>query len=178
MSPRAYAAAAAVLSADGRYRYRLTRAWAGGAGRVAFVGLNPSTADASRDDPTARRMVGFARSWGFARLDVVNVCALRARDPAALREASHPDGPENTAWVARVAARAGLVVAAWGSAGGWPGLAARIAALLPLLPPQVHVLGLTRAGHPRHPLYVRADTAPRAWSPTAPASAAIHGGPS
>lgn len=167
-----YARAAAVVSADGRYRYRLTRAWRGGAGRVVFIGLNPSTADGVRDDPTIRRMVGFAHRWGYARLDVVNLCALRARDPRALRGEPDPSGPENGTWVARAASCAELVMAAWGNAGGWAGLDARIAAVAPVLPAGVRVLGLTRAGQPRHPLYVRGDATPIAWSPSIPATAA------
>ena len=48
-----------------RYRYSLERSWNGGEGRVLFIGLNPSTADHKKDDPTIRRCVGFAKSWGF-----------------------------------------------------------------------------------------------------------------
>ncbi|TMF61888.1 MAG: DUF1643 domain-containing protein, partial [Chloroflexi bacterium] len=67
----------ATFSADRRYRYRLWRRWDGARPVVAFVMLNPSTADARRDDPTIRRCIGFAKSWGFGGVEVVNLFAYR-----------------------------------------------------------------------------------------------------
>ena len=58
----------AVFDKSGRYRYSLTRRWASGGDTVAFVLLNPSTADAERDDPTIRRCMGYAKHWGCAAL--------------------------------------------------------------------------------------------------------------
>jgi Protein of unknown function (DUF1643) len=60
----------AVISDCGRYRYSLWRIWNASAVRVMFIGLNPSTADATQDDPTIRRCVEFARSWGFGGIYV------------------------------------------------------------------------------------------------------------
>jgi hypothetical protein len=74
----------AVLSPDGVYRYRLDRVWGAGP-RVLFVMLNPSTADATQDDPTLRRCLGFARDWGYGSLTVANLYAYRARGPQAGR---------------------------------------------------------------------------------------------
>lgn len=141
------------------YRYSLTRDVAplDGDGTVTFVMLNPSTADAEQDDPTIRRCVGFARSWGFARLKVVNLYAYRATDPRDLY-AYEGDrvGPENDCTIAKVVGGSDLVVCAWGAnnANG------RDEKVLDLIAAP-HSLGLTKnGGKPRHPLYVRADTRP------------------
>src|SRR3989449_11540410 len=104
----------ACFSRCGTYRYALWRRWAAGP-QVLFVMLNPSTADAQRDDPTIRRCIGFARRWGCGGIEVVNLFALRATDPRRLRYTRDPVGPENVAHLARAAGRASLVGAAWGA---------------------------------------------------------------
>ena len=126
---------------------------------VCFVGLNPSTADASRDDPTLRRCMSFARERGFGGVSLGNLFALRATNPRTLREVEDPVGPRNDLWLKRLADEASLVVAAWGTRGR---LGGRDAAVLPLLG-QVSCLGVTQQGDPRHPLYVRAGTRFRPW---------------
>jgi hypothetical protein len=146
------------------YRYRLWRVWNDALPRVAFVLLNPSTADADRDDPTIRRCVGFARAWGFGGVEVVNLFAYRATHPADLRrcaaaDGGDPVGPENDAHLAAVFSAAGLVVAGWGVHGSLLGRAAAVRAA-GLLPASAVCLGCTKSGEPRHPLYVRADQAP------------------
>jgi hypothetical protein len=142
----------------GRYRLLLWRAWAGGEGCVVFVMLNPSTADARRDDPTVRRCMGFARAWGFGRLEVVNLFALRATDPTALRRARKPIGRGNDRAIVDAVRRGDVVVAAWGVHGALGGRDAAVRALLADRP--LHCLGVTRGGHPRHPLYLRAGSRP------------------
>ena len=92
----------ATLSPCGLYRYDLQRRWGEGPA-VVFIGLNPSTADATVDDRTIGRMVGFATSWGRSAITVVNLFALRSKDPALLRAHSDPVGPDNDA-VLRAAA--------------------------------------------------------------------------
>ncbi|TME62616.1 MAG: DUF1643 domain-containing protein [Chloroflexi bacterium] len=138
----------ATFSADRRYRYRLWRRWDGARPVVAFVMLNPSTADARRDDPTIRRCIGFAKSWGFGGVEVVNLFAYRATDPGELRRVADPVGVDNDRHIRRAIARADLVVLAWGARAG----SRRLLNL-----PQARCLGLTRAGQPRHPLYLRRD---------------------
>src|SRR5881396_744410 len=107
----------ATFSRDRRYRYRLWRRWDRSRAVVAFVMLNPSTADAMHDDPTIRRCIGFARNWGFGGVDVVNLFALRATDPRALRRAHDPVGPANDRHIASAGSRASLVILAWGAQG-------------------------------------------------------------
>jgi hypothetical protein len=126
-----------------------------GTGTVAFVGLNPSTADETRDDPTTRRCIGFARDWGYGRMELVNLFAFRATRPADLRAAPDPVGPGNREALERVLGAADLVVCAWGNAGAG---SAADAVLDGIAAP--HCLGRTGEGAPRHPLYVRAGTRP------------------
>jgi hypothetical protein len=158
----------AVISECGRYRYRLDRTWDepmdGKAGYVAWVMLNPSTADAELDDPTIRRCIAFTRSWGYSALSVVNLFALRATDPTQLRVSTDPVGPENNAHLIEVTAGSQLTVAAWGSS--WPGPLAdyvrRVGAEL-RQPGDVRCLGRTGQGDPRHPLYVKGTTELVTW---------------
>jgi hypothetical protein len=159
----------AVISPCGKYRYHLGRELAAG-GRVAtFIMLNPSTADHLVDDPTIRKCVGFCQRWGCGELRVVNLFAVRATDPADMRKAADPVGPENREWICRASATGSLVVCAWGMHGtymdqdltvlGW---------IADLCEPMA--LGVTKDGNPRHPLYVpyAAELAPFAgtgvWS--------------
>ena len=117
--------------------------------------LNPSRADAHRDDPTIRRCIGFARDWGYGGIDVVNIFALRATDPRDLRSVRDPVGPRNDEFILRAAARSPVVIA-WGVHGA---LLDRGAKALRLFGAGTRILALgrTRSGAPRHPLYLRRD---------------------
>lgn len=144
---------------EGPYRYELTRTWDPASALVCcWVMLNPSTADASVDDPTIKRCIGFARDWGFGGLVVVNLFALRSTDPRALKTAVDPVGPRNDASILAAAGRASRVVCAWGTHGVFADRGAEVRQLLRPFDP--HALRLTKAGHPSHPLYL-----PRALSP-------------
>ncbi len=152
-------ASTAAFSHCGRYRYALWRRWADGP-QLLFVMLNPSTASASANDPTIRRCIGFARDWGFAALAVGNLFAWRTPSPARLRQARGPVGGRNDAWLEHLHSQSQLTVAAWGNHGTWRGRDVVVRALLR----DPHVLGLTAAGAPRHPLYVRTMTRPQPWA--------------
>lgn len=151
---------AAILSTCGTYRYTLHRQipsvlrWVR---PCLFVMLNPSTADATKDDPTIRRCVGFAKREGCTGLTVVNLFALRATDPAALMLSDNPVGPDNDRHLREQidAHRIGIIVAAWGS----HQLAQRNRGWLKslLIERGAQCLGMTKDGSPRHPLYVKAD---------------------
>lgn len=148
----------AVLSDDGLFRYSLCREVAPlhGEGRVAFVMLNPSTADAQRDDPTLRRCIGFARDWGFRDLVVLNLYAFRATDPHQLSAVARPVGPRNLEIVSDWLDRVEAVVCAWGAHVE----RMEVSPVLGLLSGQrgLWCLGTTKKGHPRHPLYVKRGT--------------------
>ena len=149
----------ATFSLDSVYRYDLWRTWLGGEGYAMFVGLNPSTADETWDDPTIRRCVAFAKAWGYAGLCMTNLFAFRATKPADMQRATDPIGPENDAFLIRHAREAQVVVAAWGVNGAHRGRDHEVRAMLPRL----HYLRLTANGHPSHPLYLPKTVAPRLW---------------
>lgn len=146
------------LSDDGRYRYWLGRFWADTrVMSLAFIMLNPSTADADDDDPTIRKCVGFARRLGYTGVSVFNLYAYRATEPrdlaAARRRGVDVVGPENderlrTMLVSRMRAGCG-VVAAWGAHAP----DARVREVLAMPGSRaLCTLGLTTKGVPRHPL--------------------------
>jgi hypothetical protein len=141
-----------------RYRFALERRWSEGP-QVLSVMLNPSTADEVENDPTIRRCLGLARLWGFGALAAGNLFAYRTPSPPALRSAPLPVGAQNDHWLQRLRAESHLAIAAWGNHGRFLGRSAAVtAALKPL-----HILGMTKLGEPRHPLYVPAQTMPVPW---------------
>lgn len=143
-----------------RYRYALLRAWQPDRGFAMFVGLNPSTADETSDDPTIRRCIGFAKAWGYGALCMTNLFGYRATQPADMLAQADPVGPENDAYLLSMAAKADVVVAAWGTEGTF---LKRDEHVRVLLGRKLHYLRLTKHGHPGHPLYLPADLQPVEW---------------
>lgn len=157
----------AIISACGTYRYLLTRPTENmlpERGTALFVMLNPSTADATEDDPTIRRCRGFARAWGCAGLTVANLYALRSTDPAALRRHADPVGPDNDMYLSRLGREYGDVVCAWGKHAS-PERVAAVVALLNAAGARLWCLGANKDGSPKHPLYIRADQQLARWQP-------------
>lgn len=158
----------AALSADEVYRYALARTWNPALPPVAFCMLNPSKADATLDDATICKIRTFAKRWGYGGLRVVNLFAYRATDPKELVSAREPIGEDNDDWI--IGETKGLtVVAAWGASvpSYWSWRPAEVHAMLTANGTQLHHLGLTKDGHPRHPLYLRGDTMPQPWKEAA-----------
>ena len=153
----------AVYSACGSYRYALTREWGAGP-RIVFAMLNPSTACERRNDPTVARCERRARAGGFGAMRVVNLFALRATDPRAMMAHPDPTGPGNDAVLEEAARWGDLLLCGWGVHGAHLGRGAAVAARLRAAGHALHVLGLTREGHPRHPLYVGYAQGPRPWT--------------
>jgi len=151
----------AMISECERYRYGLWRDWPDLLNmekrRVCWVMLNPSTADAEEDDPTIRRCIGFAKSWGYTGIIVVNLFAFRATRPADLLHLTQAEGigPENDATIreAVTSSLTGLVVCAWGTNAPLDREreVLRIIRSEGVVPHAVH---LTASGTPGHPLYV------------------------
>ena len=154
----------AVISECGKYRYSLTREWVNGP-RALLVMLNPSVADALIDDPTIRRCISFAMRWEwrglkFGSLEVVNLFAYRATDPKDMAAAKSNGvdivGPENDLHIIEAASRASLVVAAWGADKLAPLRSVSIRKLV--APHELHCLGKSKSGAPKHPLYLASNT--------------------
>ena len=150
----------AMFSPCRTYRYTLWRIWSEVEPVVAFVGLNPSTADESVDDPTIRRCIGFAESWGYGGLVMLNLFAYRATDPNVMKRVADPVGPDNDGYLCSQSNMCGRIIAAWGVHGLHRGRANRVRLMIDNL----HHLGLTKGGHPKHPLYLRGDTKPTPWN--------------
>jgi len=149
----------AVISPCHRYRWWLERRWDPQRPRLLFIGLNPSRADGLREDPTLRRLVGFARGWGFGTLEVMNLFGRIAASPALLRRCEDPVGTPNDGWIrSRLRAqRAPVVWLGWGNEGAWRGRDREVLALLENGRATLACVGHTGAGHPRHPLYCPAS---------------------
>lgn len=139
------------------WRYTLLRSWAKTrfGGKVCFIGLNPSTADETIDDPTIRRCVGFAKSWGYDAIQMINLFAFRATKPKDMKAAVDPIGPRNDEWIKYMISHCDLVVAAWGTHGSFMD---RNKKVIELAGERLHCLGKTKAGHPKHPLYLSKET--------------------
>ncbi len=158
----------AVYSDCERYRYSLTRVWDDSATRVTFVMLNPSTATEVQNDPTVERCERRARTLGYGGFCVTNIFAWRDTDPRKMRAAADPVGPQNDAAIAQAAGWADAVIAAWGTHGAHLERGAAVARLLDGVGKPLFHLGLSKAGHPRHPLYLPYSQAPETWHPDTP----------
>ncbi|MCT4607733.1 MAG: DUF1643 domain-containing protein [Pelagimonas sp.] len=150
----------ALYSPCGRYRYGLWRIWDDTLPELLFVMLNPSTATEEKNDPTIERCQRRAIQLGFGAVRIANLFAFRATKPADLKRAEDPIGPENAQLLSEWSGKSAMTIAAWGSHGD---TLAQGQAIAPLLNGDVRHLGLTKAGHPRHPLYVSYDVQPAPW---------------
>lgn len=155
-----------VFSPCRKYRYTLWREWpldifaghegtAQGPARresyVQFIGLNPSTADETKNDPTVTRCIDFARRWGFGSMVMSNLFAWRDTLPENMKAAPAPIGPDNDQWLLELASGAGLVVAAWGNHGKHMGRQDAVKKLLEAI--EMKCFLITGQGCPIHPLY-------------------------
>ena len=147
----------AVFNESRTHRYLLVRRWMPGR-RLTFLMLNPSTAGATEDDPTLRRCAGFARREGYAAVALVNLFALIAVSPRDLRCHPDPVGPRNDEFIRGHCRPGWTVVAAWGAHGALSRRAAVVTADLLARGVNLCCLGTTKAGEPRHPLYLPAAT--------------------
>lgn len=166
-----------IFSPCRKYRYTLWREWdcdlltgcsddlPNSHRHVQFIGLNPSTADETLDDPNIRRCIGFAKAWGYGALCMTNLFAWRDTTPKAMKLVPKPVGDDNVYHIMEQASNAGLIIAAWGKDGRHlcQGTEVRIA-LKGIGVTNLHHLGLNSDGTPRHPLYLKATTQPQLWT--------------
>ena len=146
------AASTAVYSPCEHYRYQLTRIWNPSGKRALFIMLNPSTATEVQNDPTVERCERRARTLGFGAFRVTNIFAWRDTDPKAMRAAADPIGPANDSAIVDGCTWADTIIAAWGTHGAHLDRGAQVSALLAQMGRAVHHLGLTKDGHPKHPV--------------------------
>ena len=148
----------ALFSDCRRYRLSLWRFWGDGAPLV-FCGLNPSTADEEKNDPTVERCERRARAMGLGGLVVTNLFAFRATNPDDMKAQADPVGPGNDATL-RIWSTLGPVLCGWGNHGTHLNRAATVRAMLKV---PLYYLKLNNGGQPQHPLYVPYATQPTLW---------------
>ncbi|HEM4287187.1 TPA: DUF1643 domain-containing protein [Streptococcus suis] len=144
----------AVLSNDRKYRYVLTREWDENLPKVMFIGLNPSTADEIKDDPTIRRCISFAKEWGYGGFYMVNLFAFRSKNPSDLWREENPIGIENDDYIKQYVKLSDKVVGCWGEMGSYLNRSKKVLELLD----DVYCLIINKSGEPKHPLYIKAGT--------------------
>lgn len=153
----------AVYSDCEQYRYLLTREWDAARRKALFIMLNPSTATEVQNDPTVERCERRARTLGFGAFRVCNIFAWRDTDPKAMKAAADPIGPENDRAILESCPWADQIICAWGAHGSHLNRGAEMAAILRQTGLPLTHLGLTKAGHPKHPLYLSYSEPPRPW---------------
>ncbi|MEM8980973.1 MAG: DUF1643 domain-containing protein [Pseudomonadota bacterium] len=154
----------AVYSDCERYRYMLTRTWDRSGKRALFIMLNPSTATEVQNDPTVERCERRARTLGFGAFRVTNIFAWRDTDPRKMRAAKEPVGVENNSAIEESLTWADQIIAAWGTHGAHLDRGPAVAQLLKSSGLEIHHLGLTKDGHPKHPLYISYAQQPQLWA--------------
>lgn len=164
-----------IFSADRKYRYTLWREFYSvraanpplipvegnqAHNYVQFIGLNPSTADETNDDPTIRRCIGYAKAWGYGALCMTNLFAFRATDPRDMYAADEPIGLENNTRLLEIGNGAGLIIAAWGNHGAHLDRQDWVKKMFFDCKLKLHALQITRSGAPSHPLYLPKNLQP------------------
>lgn len=148
----------AVFSPCRSYRYALHRFWDIGP-RVCFIGLNPSTATESVNDPTVTRCISYAKRWGYGGMYMLNIFAYRATDPKMMLIQQDPIGPENDFYLKEVANKVSFRVACWGNHGEYLGRGMQVKKMIKNL----HWLKMNNTGQPAHPLYLSQTLQPISW---------------
>ena len=123
---------------------------------LMWIGLNPSTADENQLDPTLRRIQFFTAKEGYNTFYMTNLFAYRATKPEDMKVQADPVGADNDEWLVEIANKCKAVVFAWGVHGEFQDRQQHVEELLK--PFTKLCLGTTKAGCPKHPLYVRGST--------------------
>jgi hypothetical protein len=146
----------AIISQDEKYRYQLSRIWDEEKPKILFLMLNPSIADADVDDPTIRRVVNFAKSWGYGGVFVGNLYAFRSTDPKGLRHTDNPIGEDNTQHIQSLLGLVEKVIYAWGNNQREP-------VWLYDLVDSPYCIDVSKKGIPKHPLYLKSELQPKLY---------------
>lgn len=137
-----------------KYRYSLWRIWDTDLPRVMFIGLNPSTANETDDDPTIKSVTRIAKSNGYGGFYMMNCFPLVSTDPKGLYGCDH--SVYNEEWLKETASKCKDVVFAWGNFEVVQKLG--VDYILSKLFPHAKVLGHNKNGSPKHPLYCKSNT--------------------
>jgi len=143
------------FSKDRKHRYALWRTWNEDKPTVLFIGLNPSTADETEDDPTIRRCINYAKDWGYGGMVMANLFAFRATDPKNMKASEDPVGKYNDTMIRTLASESKMVVACWGGHGAYLGRGHEVRLLIS--EKDVKCFGVTKNKSPKHPLYLKKD---------------------
>ena len=149
----------AILSEDRKYRYVLSRIWDETKPKVMIIGLNPSTADETEDDPTIGRCISFSKSWGYGGVYMLNLFAFRATQPKDMFNAQNPIGLENNSYIEIYSKKVDKIVCAWGNHGTYKNRGNEIREKFDKL----FYLKLNQTGEPAHPLYLKSELVPKKW---------------
>jgi hypothetical protein len=147
----------AILSSDNIYRYELSRIWDDEKPKILFIMLNPSTADEFVEDPTIRRIVNYAKDWGYGGVYVGNLYAFRSTDPKGLNSAEDPVGPENITHIQTLIGLVDKVVYAWGNERKEPEWLKKIVT-------NPYCIDISKKGIPKHPLYLKKCLKPQLYN--------------
>jgi hypothetical protein len=145
----------ALFSDCRKYRYWLLREWDTDKPKIMFIGLNPSTANETDDDPTIRRVIGFAKDWGYGGVYMMNLFAICSSDPSILKSCEDPIG-KNDYWLYTIRKECKRVLFAWGN---FKEAVERSSFVSSKFTGAI-CLGFNKNGTPKHPLYVSANTLP------------------
>jgi len=146
----------AVLSHDNIYRYQLLRSWDEENPKILFIMLNPSTADEFVEDPTIRRVVNYAKDWGYGGVYVGNLYAFRSTDPKGLKCIADPVGPENITHIQTLISLVDKVIYAWGNEQKEPEWLKKIVET-------PYCIEISKKGIPKHPLYLKKCLIPQIY---------------
>lgn len=149
----------ALLSEDRMYRYGLSRVWDKSKPYALFIGLNPSTADENKDDPTIKKCVDYVLKWGYGGLKMTNLFAYRATLPSDLRKAKEPIGVDNDKYIKELSKSAAITIVAWSNDGSYLDRDKEVLRLIK----NPMCLNINKSGQPSHPLYQKKELQPKPY---------------
>ena len=166
--PFAAADQGAWINPRGNRRYLLWRTVGpSDATTIAFVMLNPSTANPEKDDPTLRKCRAFAHGWSHGLLLVGNLFSIRGSDPKDIDFRAQPDlygDAVNEAVLRDVLCSSERVIAAWGAQDHIGKVQEQFRAMCRDEHVELYHLGLNDGGSPKHPLFLPKETQPVKWT--------------
>jgi len=135
------------FSFDMKYRYKLWRIWDDRLPLAMCIGLNPSNANADKNDPTINNLVSILTTLGYGGFYMTNLFAWISSKPQDLLTCDDPVG-YNDINLKEVAQVCNDVIFCWGS---FKQAEERVKDVIPRYP-NAKCFGKTKNGSPWHPL--------------------------